>query len=103
MSQSSLNRWEEKGKERRRGERSLLSVITLVCLVDGTLEVLGLAEELSSDVDIGSARLHREAREQTALHELVRVVSHNLAILARARLALVCINNQVAGSGGKDK
>ena len=56
-------------------------------------ERLGLADELAADVDIGGPRAHREAREQRALDQLVRIVADDLAVLATARLGFVGVDN----------
>lgn len=37
-------------------------------------------------------------RDEAALHQLVRLVPHDLAVLARARLALVAVDHQVRGA-----
>merc|ERR1712045_248925 len=69
----------------------------IVGLSDGHLEVAGLVVELSSDVDVAGPGSHGSASHQTALHQCVRIVSHNLPVLASSGLSLV-IDDQILGS-----
>ena len=66
-----------------------------VGLVDRPLQRLGLAVELAADVDVGGVRAHGDAGEQAALDQLVRLVPHDLPVLAGAGLALVGVDHQV--------
>ena len=66
----------------------------LVGLVDGGLQALGLAEELAADIDVGGVCAHGEAGDERALYQFVRVVAHDLPVLARAGLALVRVDHQ---------
>ena len=77
--------------------RVLADQAGLVGLIDGQLHVGRLVVELAAYVNVGSASAHRSAGDQTALDELVRIVTHDLAVLARARLALIGIYDQVLG------
>ncbi len=67
----------------------------LIGLVDGGLQMLGLAHELAADVDVGGMGVHGEAGHQAALDQLVRVEAHDLAILAGAGLAFVGVHHQI--------
>ena len=69
----------------------------LVRLVDRVLEHSGLMDELASDVDVRSGRVHRSASDEAALDELVGVLSHDLAVLAGAGLALIGIDDEISG------
>merc|ERR1719195_2111452 len=71
---------------------------SVVGLSDGLLQVRGLVVELSSDVDVASPGSHGGASHQTALNKSVRVVPHDLAVLASSRLALVSVDHQVLGA-----
>merc|ERR1719419_1512362 len=71
---------------------------SLVGLPDSDLEVAGLVVELSSDVDVSGPSPHGAASHETALHESVRVVPHDLTVLAGAGLALVSVDHEVLGS-----
>merc|ERR1719447_502769 len=60
--------------------------------------VVGLPVELSSDVDVAGPGSHGGAGDQAAFNQSVRVVPHDLAILASSWLALVSIDHQVLGA-----
>lgn len=64
--------------------------------IGGDLDVGRLVVELAADVDVGGAGAHGAAGDQATLDEFVRVVAHDLAVLARARLALVGVDDQIA-------
>ena len=68
----------------------------LVGLVDRRLQALALADELAAHVDEGGVRAHGEAGDQAALDQRVRVVAHDLAVLAGAGLGLVGVDDEVA-------
>ena len=70
----------------------------LVGLVDGNLEIGGLEEKLSADVDVGGASTHGAAGDEAALDELVGVVAHDFAVLAGPRLAFIGVDDEVLGS-----
>jgi len=57
--------------------------------------LLAARQRGAPDVDVAGARAHAHARDQAALNELVRVVAHDLAVLARAGLRLVGVHHQV--------
>merc|ERR1719504_618076 len=67
----------------------------IVGFLDGLLQVGGLVVELSSDVDVASPGTHGGTSNQAALHQGVRVVTHDLTILASSRLTFVSIDDQV--------
>merc|ERR1719474_497910 len=71
---------------------------SVVGLSDGLLQVGGLVVELSSDVDVAGPGSHSSSSDQTALNKSVRVVPHDLAVLASSRLALVSVDHQVLGA-----
>mmetsp|Transcript_29325 Transcript_29325/g.50220 ORF Transcript_29325/g.50220 Transcript_29325/m.50220 type:complete len:387 (+) Transcript_29325:480-1640(+) len=66
-----------------------------VGLGNGLLENHRLVDELATNVNVRRRGAHRDAGDQAALDELVRVVPHDLPILARARLGLVGIHDEV--------
>ena len=68
----------------------------LVGLIDRGLQALALADELAAHIDVAGARAHRETGDQTALDEKMRIVPHDLAVLAGAGLGLVGIDDQIA-------
>ena len=71
----------------------------LVCLLDRALEHGRLVVELAPDVDVGGGGVHGAADDEAALDELVRVLAHDLAVLAGSGLALVGVDDEVAGFG----
>lgn len=46
-----------------------------------------------------ATHVHCTSRHETSLDELVRVFAHDLAVLARAWLALVCVDDQISRLG----
>lgn len=67
-----------------------------ISLFDGGEEHLRLVDELAADVDVSRAGAHRETGDQRALDQLMRIVADDLAVLARARLGFVGIDDQEA-------
>lgn len=53
--------------------------------------------ELSADVDVSCGGVHGAARNETAFDKLVRILSHDFAVFTSAGLALVGIDDEVAG------
>jgi hypothetical protein len=64
----------------------LADEVGLIGLVDGALQRLALADIFAADIDVGRMRAHGEGGDQAALDQRMRVVAHDLAILAGARL-----------------
>ena len=64
-------------------------------LVDGLLQRLFLAHVLAAYVDIAGMCAHREAGNQTALNQRMRVMAHDFAVFAGSRLGLVGIDDKV--------
>ena len=54
-------------------------------LLDGDLKVGGLVVELAPDVDVGGPGAHGPPRNEATLHQLVRVMPHNLPVLKRKK------------------
>mmetsp|Transcript_19209 Transcript_19209/g.34218 ORF Transcript_19209/g.34218 Transcript_19209/m.34218 type:complete len:476 (-) Transcript_19209:63-1490(-) len=75
--------------------RVLAQEALLVGLIHGPHESHALVHKLATDVNVRGARAHGGARDEAALHELVRVVAHDLAVLAGAGLRFVRIDHQV--------
>ncbi len=64
-------------------------------LVDGALQRLALADEFAAHVNVSRMRAHREAGDQAAFHQSVRIVPQDVAIFAGAGFGLVGIDDQV--------
>lgn len=69
----------------------------LVSLGYGDLHVGRLVVKFTAYVDVSGAGSHGAAGDQAALHELVRIVAQNLAVLTGPWLALVAVNHQILG------
>ena len=74
----------------------LADQLCLIGLIDRGLQMLALADKLAAHIDVAGMRAHREAREQAALDEEMRIVPHDLAVLAGAGLGLVGIDHEIA-------
>ena len=51
--------------------------------------------EFTADIDVGCARIHREAGDHHALDQLMRILVDDVAVLERARLGLVGVTDQI--------
>src|SRR3546814_16751134 len=51
-------------------------------------------------MDIGGTLAHREARDQRAFDQLVRIVADDFAVLARTRLGFVGVDDEEARAVG---
>ena len=81
------------------GARSVLAEHSLcVRLLDRDVQLVRLVPELTSHVDVRCVCSHGEPGDEASLDELVRVVSHDLSVLARAGLRLVCVDDQIVRS-----
>src|ERR1700691_3237190 len=58
--------------------------------------MLALAYELAADVDVTGMHPHRAARDQTSFDEQMRIVPHDLAVLAGAGFGLVSVDDEIA-------
>ena len=72
----------------------------LVRFVDGLLKVRGFLEEFTTDIDVGSTRIHGASGDEATLYQLVGVAAEDFTVLAGARFSLIGIHNQIAGSVG---
>ncbi len=66
-------------------------------LGDRGFEPLALADELAAHVGVAGVCPHRERCQQGALDQQMRIVPHDLAILAGAGLGLVRVDHEIAG------
>ena len=53
-----------------------------ISLIDRALEGFALADVFTAKVDVTGVGAHREGGNQTAFHEMVRIVTADLAVLA---------------------
>lgn len=81
-----------------RAARVLPQQARLVRLRNRLLHMARLLEELAPNIDIRRRRVHGSASDEAALDELMRVAAHDLAVLARPRLALVRVHDEVPRS-----
>ena len=81
--------------ERKAVHVVLADQLRLIGLIDRGLQPLALADELAAHVDVAGVRAHREARDQAALDQQMRIVPHDLAVLAGAGLGLVGVDDEV--------
>ena len=69
--------------------------LRLIGLIDRRLQALALAHEFAANIDVAGMRAHREAGDQAALNQMLRIVAHNVAILAGAGLRFIGIDHKV--------
>ena len=82
--------------EREVGPKDAIPQITgSTCLRQRLLEALVDTEDLAVDVVVARADAHRIGCNRHALNDDVRVVAQDVAVLERARLALVGVADQV--------
>ena len=67
----------------------------VIGLLHRRFEPLALADEFATNVDVAMIRGHGAAGDQAAFDEKVRIVPHDLAVLAGAGLGLVGIDDEV--------
>ena len=73
----------------------LAEQLGLIGLVDRGLQPLALADELAAHIDVARAAIHRAAGDQAALDQQMRIVPHDLAVLAGAGLGLVGVDDEI--------
>ena len=67
----------------------------LIGLIDCGLQALALQEVFAAHIDVAGVGAHRERGEQAALDQRMRVVAHDLAVLAGARLRFVSVDHEI--------
>ena len=67
----------------------------VVGLIDGALQTLPLAEEFAAHIDVANMRRHGGPGEKASLDQQVRIVAHDVAVLAGARLELIGIDHEI--------
>ncbi len=63
--------------------------------VDGALQRSAFSDEFAAYIDVTGMRAHGEGGHKRAFDQRMRVVAHDLAVLAGARLRLVGVYDQV--------
>ena len=74
----------------------LADQLGFIGLIDRGLQMLALADEFAAHVDVADMGVHREACEQAAFDQKMRIMPHDLAVLAGAGLELVGIDHEIA-------
>ena len=74
----------------------------LIGFRDRGLEMSTLQDKFAAHIDIRRVGAHGERGEQRALDQRVRVVAHDLAVLAGARLGFVGVDGEVMRAFGID-
>ena len=74
----------------------LADQLGVIGLIDRGLQPLALADEFAADIDVAGMRAHGAAGDQAALDQEMRIVPHDLAVLAGAGLGLVGIDHEIA-------
>ena len=74
----------------------LADQLRLIGLIDRGLQMLALSDEFAAHIDVAGMRVHREACDQAALDQKMRIVPHDLAVLAGAGLGLVGVDHEIA-------
>src|SRR4051812_394294 len=70
--------------------------LCLIGLIDGSLQMLALADEFAAHIDVTDMRTHCAASNQTAFNQEMRIVPHDFAVLTGARLGFIRIDDEVA-------
>src|SRR5262249_35949612 len=73
----------------------LADELGVVGLLDRCLEPLAFADEFAANIDVAGVRGHGASGDQTTFDEKVRIMPHDLAILASAGLGLVGIDHEI--------
>src|SRR5271169_2788640 len=73
----------------------LADKLGVIGLLDRRFDALTLADELAADIDEAMVRGHGAAGDQTALDEKVRIVPHDLAVLAGAGFGFIGIDDEI--------
>src|SRR5262249_38212824 len=74
----------------------LADELGLVGLLDRRFKPLALADEFAADVDVAIVHAHGAAGDQASLDQEMRIVPHDFAVLTRARLGFVRVDDQIA-------
>jgi len=67
----------------------------VISFLNCSLNLKTLIPEFTSYVDIGCFCSHSESNNEGTLDKFMRIMSHDLSILARSRLRLIGVDDQV--------
>ncbi len=81
--------------EREAVDVVLADELGLIGLGYRRLEAFALADEFAADIDVAGIGAHGETGDQAALDQQMRIVPHDLAVLAGAGLGLVGIDHEI--------
>ena len=84
--------------ERKAVDVVLADETRLIGLIHCRLQTFALADEFAANIDVAVVRIHGEGGDQAALDQEMRVVPHDLAILAGAGLGLVGVDHEILRS-----
>ena len=73
----------------------LADEIGRIGLVHRRLQMLAFADEFAADVDEAGMSTHGEAGDQAAFDQKMRVVAHDLAVLAGAGLGFIGVDHEI--------
>ena len=73
----------------------LADQLGFISLINRRLQVFALADEFAAHIDVTDVRAHRERRDQATFDEKMRIVTHDVAILAGARLGFVGVDDEI--------
>ena len=73
----------------------LADQLGFIGLVDRGLQALALKDELAAHIDVAGVGAHGEGGDQATLDQEMRIVPHDLAVLAGAGLRLVGIDDEI--------
>ena len=73
----------------------LADQIGRIGLVDRRLQALALEDEFAAQIDIGRRGPHGETGDQAAFDQQMRIVAHDLAVLAGAGLGFVGVDDEI--------
>src|SRR5271170_7828917 len=75
----------------------------LIGLVDSRLQAPALEDVLAANIDVGRLRPHCERGDERTLDEGMRIVPHDLAVLAGAGFGFVGVDDEVMRALGVDR
>ncbi len=69
--------------------------LRVIGFVDGGLQYFALADEFAADIDVRDIRPHGEGGDQRALDQKVRIVAHDVPVLAGSGLGFIGIDDEI--------